>query len=421
MNTALCRALPILLCLASPALGYDAFSDTRSPPRFALEGADGTRLILKGQTGFSWRDLEGTGGLGHDSTTDTATLGTRSPHFALGSARLAVRVELPGDWACYSAFAFSDLGARLESAWLDYDRVTGPWRLTAEVGLNQPFVADDWQTARPPLADRIYWGQSEAHIVAQGARRWGDTWISVGLSAAMMRPLESTPINDASQRRGTISVLAYGPARPFSGNRPIVGGRVGVEGIQGRLEIFGYVGALTAAEGTDALRNRIGGFSLLPNFNADDPRRQEQSAWWAGGRGTWRLAGLEVKLEGIRSRESLLFRHLVAGQLGYVWAPGMERLPATLELRLRAETYAIEGGGDRLSATRALRSPDPSQAITWDHQVYTVALATQIYPRLLWLRAEHSIIEEDNGAPGLGRANSPINNNETTLDLELRF
>ena len=86
-----------------------------------------------------------------------------------------------------------------------------------------------------------------------------------------------------------------------------------------------------------------------------------------------------------------------------------------------SERRRLEGGGDRLSATRALRSPDPSQAITWDHQVYTVALATQIYPRLLWLRAEHSIIEEDNGAPGLGRANSPINNNETTLDLELRF
>ena len=325
MNTALTWALPILLCLSTPALGYDAFSEARFPTRFFIDGADQTRLVLKGQTGLAWRDLEGRGGPRHDSTTDTATLGTRSPHFALSGARLAVRVELPGQLAAYSAFAFTDVGARLESAWLDYHRRVGPWRLHAELGLNQPFVGDDWGTARAPLAARIYWGRGEAHattVVTYG----GDTlWIRAGLSGAMMRPLESAPVNDAAQRRGTIALLAYGPARAYSGNAPIFGGKLGVGGPRGQLEVFGYVGTLSAAEGTDALRNRIGGFALLPGFDGDDPHRQDSTAWWAGARADWRLGSVRARFEGIRSQESLLFRHLLAAQVDCVWARQQSR------------------------------------------------------------------------------------------------
>jgi len=246
-------------------------------------------------------------------------------------------------------------------------------------------------------------------------------WLRAGLSAAMMRPLEATPVNDAVQRRGTIALLAYGPARAYSGNAPIFGGKLGLGGAQGQLEIFGYLGTLAAAEGTDALRNRISGFALLPGFNGDDPHRQETAAWWGGARAEWGLLGARLRVEGIRSRESLLFRHLLAAQLDYVWDRPEDAFPATLEARVRAERYVIEGAGDALTPDRSLRSPDPSQALSWDHEVLTVALATQLYRRLLWLRAEHSFIEEDNGAPDLERAHVPIANHETTLDLELRF
>jgi len=421
MTTAFYRALPVLLCLTSTAWGYDAFSEKRSPTRFAIDGKDGTRLVLKGLTGLAWRDLEGRGGPRHDSTTDTATLGTRSPHFALSGARLAVRVELPDGLAAYSAFGFTPTGARLDSAWFDYRHTDGPWRLHAELGLNQPFVADDWETARAPLAARVYWGQSEGHLTTDLRYTATTWWLAAGVSVAMMRPLESAPINDAAQRRGTISLLAYGPARAYSGNAPILGGKVSIGTANTQFDTFAYRGEMAAAEGTDALRNRIGGFSLLPGFNGDDPHRQDTSAWWVGVRGAWSFGGARLRLEGIRSRESLLFRHIIAAQLGAVWTRSTESFPATLEARIRLERYVIEGGGDALTADRALRSPDPSQAISWDHDVLTVALASQLYRDLLWLRAEHSLIEERNGAPELERPDIPIANHETTIDLELRF
>ena len=92
-----------------------------------------------------------------------------------------------------------------------------------------------------------------------------------------------------------------------------------------------------------------------------------------------------------------------------------------MEARIRLERYVIEGAGDALTSDRALRSPDPSQAISWDYDVLTIALASQLYRELLWLRAEHSLIDERNGAPELERPDIPIANHETTIDLELRF
>jgi hypothetical protein len=110
MKNAFYLAMPVLFWLTAPTLAYDAFSEQRSPSQFVLTGTEETRLVLKGRLHLAWHDLEGDGGPRHDSISDTATLGTRSPHFALESARVAFRVELPTDLSVYTALAFSETG-----------------------------------------------------------------------------------------------------------------------------------------------------------------------------------------------------------------------------------------------------------------------------------------------------------------------
>ena len=70
----------------TPAHAYDAFSDQRSAPHFALKSKDGSKLVFKGWLGLSMRDLEGRGGIGHDSITDTATIGTMMPRAPMSTA-----------------------------------------------------------------------------------------------------------------------------------------------------------------------------------------------------------------------------------------------------------------------------------------------------------------------------------------------
>jgi hypothetical protein len=287
--------------------------------------------------------------------------------------------------------------------------------------LNAPFIADDLHTARTSLSERAYWSHSEAHAVLEVSYIGPTLSIETGLSAAVMRPLGSSAINDASQRRGTISLLTYNKARAFSGNAPIFGAKVGAALGEWSALIFGYFGELASEGGLDELRNRIAGFALLPGYDAEDPHAQSSSAWWGGLRINGKLGGLHVRLEGLRSRESLLFRNILSGQLGYIWDLGSSTLPQTIGLRLRGERYRIEGADDALSSTRSLRSPDPSQAISWDYDVVTIAFASRLYRRLLWARIEHTLIREMNGSRALGRANSSVKNDETTLGLELRF
>ena len=154
-----------MLLLPGSLWGYDRFSDARIPPRFVLASAEGLELVLKSQVAMAWRDLEGRGGPGFDSATDTVTLGTRSPHFALETARLALRAQLPDGVSVFSAYRFGQRDAALESVWLNYDLRARTWRLHGELGLNQPFVARDQRMGRSSIAERAYWGSSEAHLV----------------------------------------------------------------------------------------------------------------------------------------------------------------------------------------------------------------------------------------------------------------
>jgi hypothetical protein len=412
----------LLLLLALPAhAGWDAFSDARFPARFSLVGPDGLRLVLKGRGELSLRDIEGAGGDGRDSATDTVTLGTRTPTLRLDRVQLALRVVLPEVPAFYSELTFDEQGARARGAWFDWHAVLLGLGLHVEAGLNVPFVAIDDGTRREPLTSRVYWGRREMHLTGEvGAQHGAFAW-SGGLSAAVMRPFVSTLINDAS-RQGTLAVLGAGSAEPFSGNAPVFGGRlaVGLGGV--RLEGFGFVGEMTAQRGYDELRARIANYTLHPDFNRADPRDQDDTFWWAGGRLSAEAAGWALVVEAIESAESLLRRRSGYAQLGYTW----DRNPHARWLALvtpwaRAEYYRIVGGDAPLTAERALRAVDPSQALTWDWDLLTVGLTVALYRDLIRLHLEHSFIAEYNNAPTVGQHQRSVRNDENVVQIELRF
>ena len=418
-------SLFFLFLLISPAalVAYDDFSEQRVPTHFAIEGAEGIKLVLKGQSELSWRDIEGAGGEGHDSTSDTVTLGTRSGHADVDGLRIAFRLESPEKLAFYSAFLFDHRGARAEGAWLDHRwALSSSLSVHTEVGLHTPIVALDDRTSRAPLTARIYWGEPEMHVSSRLSGSSGDfRWWSAA-SVAVMRPLGAEEVNDASRPKGTISVLSYGPAETFSGNQPVLGAHLGLGYGPVQVEAFGYRGELSATRGIDELRNRIANFSLLPGYDASNPRAQDSDFWWGGGRLDLNASGFEARIEWIESRESLLRRSAAYAQLGYLWSrSSTSTWMRTLALRLRAERYQIRGGGDPLNGASALRVSDPSQALTWDYEIATASLCALLYRDLVRLYIEHSLIAEKNGSAALGIDNSPLRNNETTLQLELRF
>ena len=76
----------------------DDFADHLAAPHFSWETSEGLELVLKGQARLSLRDIEGRGGPGFDSITDTRTIGTRSPTAGLDDATLATRLSLPDAW-----------------------------------------------------------------------------------------------------------------------------------------------------------------------------------------------------------------------------------------------------------------------------------------------------------------------------------
>lgn len=417
------RALLVFsFLLVRPAwAGWDAFSDERQPPRFAIEGPDGLRLVLKGRADLAWRDLEGAGGEGHDSRTDTVTLGTRSGTARLERVLLAPRLVTDEGLAFLAELEFDDRAARARAAWFDFERDLGPLDVHLEAGLNVPFVAIDDLTLREPLTSRIYWGRREVHLTAEAGARGRLGW-TLGVSLGLMRPLVTALVNDASER-GTLAVVGSGDAESFSGNAPVYGARAALVWAGVRLEAFGYRGTLSAERGYDELRTRMANYALLPGFDAADPRRQDDTFWWAGGRLDARLGGAELRVEAIESAESLLRRRAGYAQVGYVWrrSEHPRAFLRTVEPRARAEYYRLVGADRRLAEGRALRAVDPSQALTWDWDVLTLALTTQLYGELLRLHVEHSLVREANGAPAAGQAQADVDNDETTAALELRW
>lgn len=413
-------AILALLLLAPAAHAYDAFSDTRSKARFALASDDGLRLVLKGDARFGLYDIEGDGGVGTDSTTDTATIGTRSAYAALDRARLAFRLETPSPLAFYSSLRFTPDKAYVEGAWIDLRHgFESGLAIHGELGLHAPLAATDRLTIRKSLAERIYWDQPEMHAAVEVSGPLGPTQAWIGISAAMMRPLGLTPVNDASDRGSTLAVVYNKLADSFSGIEPVYGVRAGIAVLDGALSLegFAYLGALSRDAGTAELANNIPYYTPRARrdaLNADTTYR------WAGGRLDLDLAGFEYRLEAIASAESKLERWTAYTQVGYRIAPGLsDDWLTVIAPRLRAETYRIVDGG-------RLRVEAPNKGLTWDWDIITAALEVAIYRDIVTLHIEYSLVGEivdgDGDAPLAALADDPhFDNDELTAQFELRF
>ncbi|MEZ4435842.1 MAG: hypothetical protein R3F65_25880 [bacterium] len=405
----------LMLAVAAPAAGYDAFSDSRTPARFVVAGPDGLSLVLKGDARFGLYDLEGEGGPLHDSATDTATLGTRSAFAALDRARLAFRVETGTPVAFYSALRFEATQSFVEGAWVDVrHRFGGSVGLHGELGLHTPFAATDRLTYRKPLAERIYWDQPEMHAQVTTSVARGGLGLWLGASAAMMRPLGLAAVNDASNRGGTLAVLASKQSAAFSGVEPVFGARAGASFGGVSLEGFGFLGTMAREAGIDELANTI------PYYTPRERRAVilgDDRFWWAGGRLDAFVDGLELRVEGIASRESALSRCTGYVQAGY-GIEGFGVFFGRFTPRVRVETYRIIDGA-------RLRAATPSKGLTWDWDVATLAVEALVYRDVIRLHVEYSFIGEirsgDGALPLAGLADDPYDNDELTAQIELRF
>jgi|GEM_PF-914883 hypothetical protein len=402
---------------------FDEFSERRSPSHFRLQSGD-LSLTLKGEVELELHDLQGSGGATHDSPTDTRTLGTRSPFVEIDAFWLALRFAFADQLAINSILEFDQSGARIGAVYFS-GKLRWPERLEHrfEAGLHTPFVKVERRTERYPLIGTIYWRHPEFHITYNARLRLArETGIALGVSVAIMRPLAFLPVQESSSQQGTINLLGYGPARFFSGNGPVYGARFHAHTHGAYATLFGFLGSLSAEAGTDELRNNFSRFQDLPGYNSEDKQQQDTTFYWAGLRTGYDGYGFHFLAEAIFSRESLLQRQGFYAQLSYELELRPEKkLFCTIELLTRYERYRLKDTTVVLDDDGALRSPAPSEAITWDYDIATAALIVTIYRQLLRLRFEYYWVGEANGVPALGIANSPLKNDELLVQLELRF
>ncbi len=423
------RAAPSLLLIAStavlflggaPAFAFDEFSDGYSPANFILR-TDGLSLTWKGELEVEFHDIEGEGGPGHDSPTDTKTLGTRSPFVELDSFWLAIRLGLGEYVGFFSILDFRPDGARLGAAFADFRMASPGWlHHHMEAGYHTPFVKIDRRTERYPLIGTAYWREPELHLTYEArldiARR---TSLEAGLTLAMMRPLAPTGVQESTTEAGTINILGLGPAETFSGNGPVGGARLSLESFGVHLEAFGFVGRMAAEGGTDVLR------SALPNYrylDGGDQTDRYGDFRWAGARLGYHDHNIHFWAETIVAQEDMLTRYGGYAQLSYAipfsipggWLPALEPL-------VRVETLRIQDSTALQSNGQALRSTAPINAVSWDYDILTLALISQLYRDLVRVRIEYYFIRERNGVAALSLNDVPFANNELLLQLELRF
>ncbi|MGB0590191.1 MAG: hypothetical protein ACPGU1_10970 [Myxococcota bacterium] len=412
-----------VICLSTAsarAVERDEFDDARSPTHFVL-ASEHLTLTLKGELEVELHDLEGKGGPGFDSATDTLTIGTRSPFVELDAFWLALRLGFGHGLAVNSVLEFSTTGARLGAVWADW-RITAPCWLShhVELGYALPIAAVDRRTERYPLLATQFWRSPEMHLAWEG--RFlpdGPVTVDLGLSLGFMRPLHLMGVQDSTAQTGTINVLAAGPAEPFSGNGPVGGGRLKLSAFGAFVEVYGFLGSLSDEAGTDVLRSAFSSYRNLPGY--DEETGGSHAYHWVGGRVGYVDHGVYVWAEGVLSKEGLLSRQGFYVQASVAIPLGLEVFLHTIEPLVRFERAHIEGSTEVLSSGRALRSPALIDAVAWDWEVWTAAVALSVYRDLVLVRAEYALLFEDNGVPGLGTPTEPFRNDEFTLQIQLRF
>ncbi len=404
---------------SSPALAFDEFADHYSPTNFILRSKLMT-LVLKGELEFEFHDLEGAGGPGHDSPTDTKTIGTRSPFVEIDSFWLAMRMGFSPSLALFSVLDYRSDSARVGAAWIDFrPPANGRMHHHFEAGYHTPLIKLDRRTERYPLIGTAYWRQPELHLAYEGAFKFSEsTAIEAGLSLAMMRPLTLQGVQESTSQVGTINILSCGPASVYSGNSPVGGAYLKARLAGLFLEGFGFWGQLSNEAGTDVLRSAFPNYRYLPAYNEGEA----DQFYWYGARLGLDRGGLHLLVEGIASQEGLLTR---AG--GYAQASFSFPLPMSriwfhhIEPLVRLETFRIMDSATVHGNDTTLRSTAPANAASWDWDVATLALIMRAYRDLVTLRIEYYLIREQNGIPDLGIEDEPLRNNELMVQAEFRF
>ncbi|PIE19251.1 MAG: hypothetical protein CSA66_02670 [Proteobacteria bacterium] len=419
---ALAAACALVAHAPTPAAAsFDEFADRNSPKNVEIR-SEHIHLTLKGELELELHDLQGEGGPGFDSPTDTRTIGTRSPNVEIDSFWLALRVGLAEGLGVYSVLEFTARDASAGAAWFDL-RVREPQWLEhhVELGYHTSIVKVNRRTERYPLIASIYWREPEIHLAYEGVADLGDhVTLELGASLAMMRPLSFTGVQESTSQAGTINVLSYGGAKTFSGNGPVAGGRLrlGVHGAY--LDAFGFVGELASEAGTDVLRAGLPNYRDYPGYDAE--AEGGRTFWWAGGRLGYDGHRLHALAEAIASQEGQLRRWGFYAQLSYQIP--LREAPTvfhTIEPLVRYERYLIQDSTVVGASGRALRSTALSNAVSWDYDILTLALETMVYRDLLRLRLEYYVIDEQNGVPALDVANAAFRNDELLVQAELRF
>ena len=405
--------LPLFVWTGSANATTNDFSDEYAATRFVFLSPDGSTLSLKGQSMFSFRDIEGAGGPGYDSITDTRTIGTRSPSVGLEDSMLAAELALSSGWSWHLQLAFSTTSAYADAAWVEWSRTAGIINVSLEVGHHHSVVARHEWGARESLGSRVYWGSSEEHLVGEASMSLGGVYLRWIGSLGMMRPLGAVTLNDGGDETGTLSALSYDSSRTFSGNSPVVGGVVMAEAGPFALSLFGFMGTLAEQGGVSELYNRMANYSSLSgDTNATD------FYWWGGRSDSDGELG-QLIVEIVSSREGLLERRLLQAEARYKIKSVMNF--SSIEPWARFENLTILDGDLEVEGGIPFRSAATSQAITWDWTVYTLGASFRWPGRWVAVHVEHSLILEANGSEALSIDNEPIANNETTMQLELRF
>ena len=404
---------PVAVWIGSANATINDFSEEYAASRFVLSAPDGSTLLLKGQSRFSLRDIEGAGGPGYDSITDTRTIGTRSPSVGLDDSMLAAELSLQGGWAWHLQLAFSPTSAYADAAWVEWSRANQRINVSFEVGHHHSVVARHEWGARRSLGSRVYWGSPEEHLVGEASLTLGAVDLRWAGSVAMMRPLGAANLNDGGDESGTLSALSYDSSRTFSGNRPVVGGLMSAKVGPVDLSLFGFIGTLAEQGGVSELYNRMANYSSLSgDTSATDFH------WW-GGR--WDVDGElgQIVAEAVSSREGLLERRLYQIEVRSI-IKSINKFDS-IEPWSRFEKLSILNGDVEVEEGLPFRSAATSQAITWDWDVYTFGISFRWPNRWVALHLEYALILEQNGSDNLSIENEPIANNETTMQLELRF
>ncbi|MFA5624057.1 MAG: hypothetical protein WC966_03230 [Bradymonadales bacterium] len=414
----ICVVFCLLSLYAQKLLAYDEFDEAYAPNNVSLHFQD-LSFQIKGRMRLGLHDLEGSGGPGYDSPTDTQTIGTRSPFVELDSFDLAFRLQWMRMLALNSSVEFLTSGARLSNIYFAYSaNLHDKLHHKAELGYLQPIFATHRYTARYPLIASVNWKNAEYHAAYKLKYQINnENAISLALAASMQRPLKSEPLHSSPTYKGSFSILAYGNARAFSGNSVAATALLRFESHGLALEGFGFIGKLSTHQGLDILIADFPHYRLSPKHNPD---AKSGLAYLAGGRIYFEKHGFHFLAEAIFNRTGQL-KHF-----GYYAQAGLELSRKStwfhsMMFLLRYEQLLLLDSSRPLNSSYAMRSPEQSNAISWDYSIATLAIHAKILREFLTIRLEYAMIFERNDVPALAQRNLDVDNNELLVQLEAIF